>query len=144
MYDEENAVEDRSAPSIRAKILEVSSVRYLHSSDNLTDREKEIAKSVNMSACVSRNKRLREDGYSTTTWIERIPEGEIAMWAMHPEYDVFVDLLEADKTNGKIDRIRLPGVSIADVKARISLVTRALAHRLERIEAQETRRGRIR
>ena len=134
---------DRLAPSIRAKMLEVSNVRYLHSVDNLTDKERQIAENVNCRARASRHMRMSDDNYNTTRWTETVPEPEIAMWALHPDTDVFVDLLEVDKTNGKTDRIRLPGVSVTDVKSRIRLVNRALKNRLERIEGQETGRGRV-
>lgn len=141
MSNDENTANDRLAPSIRAKMIEVSNVRYLNSVDNLTEKERRLADGVNCRARASRRARIEEENYNTTRWTERLPIAEIAAWAMHPAYDVFVDLLEADKTNGKVDRIRLPGVSVSNVKARIDLVNRALAHRLEEIEAQETERG---
>lgn len=144
MSNDTNAVNERLAPSIRARIIEVSQVRYLRNAENLTANQREAADLANKSAVKSMKMRLKEEWYNDNSWIDRFSDWSIAAWAMHPDYDIFVDLLTQDKTHGRTDRIRLPGVSARDVEARIARVTAALEARLAEIEPRTAERERDR
>ncbi|MGU3543356.1 hypothetical protein [Methylobacterium sp. A52T] len=142
MLNDTNAANESLAPSIRARLIEVSQVRYLRNAENLTPNQREAADLANKSAVKSMKMRLKEEWYNDNSWIDRFSDWSIAAWAMRPDYDIFVDLLTQDKTHGRTDRIRLPGVSARDVEARIARVTAALEARLAEIEPRTAERER--
>lgn len=139
----ENAAPSQSlAPSIRARMIEVSATRFIRLIENLTKSEIEASKRLDLDAWGYRHNRIEGKGHRHTIWLEREPQWAVYAWAMHPDCDVFADLLQQDASNGAVDRARLPGVSVEDVEERIRIVNEALAARLGRIEAPEMKRER--
>ncbi|TXN25137.1 hypothetical protein [Methylobacterium sp. WL9] len=125
---------DKLAPSIRARRLEIKSTGFVRSLENLTSEEIAEAKKLDSEASRMRQHQLEKRSRLYPNWLERRSLWTVYAWAMHPEYDVFVDLLLRDETDGAVDRARLPGVSVEAVQERIELVDTALADRLQQIE----------
>lgn len=142
MSNNVNVLVDVRCGAIRARIDEISSVRYVKADDNLTDEERCIAWRVQDRANSIRKKRIDGQSGVPAHWIVGCDLSWIYAWAMCPHCDPFTDLLEAEASYGPCNRPRLPGVSVEDVKRRGEYLRKALEARLDQIRGQNEKRER--
>lgn len=117
---------DERIKKVIARAREIDLVQYRFDLPQQTENDKLIAEHVGWKARSVGAARKHKHREIDQDWFKEVSVPDLCRWAMHPNEDVFADLLEITELTDDGERACFPGVTPDQVEDRKKLIKRVL------------------